>query len=110
MIELAVGVCVTGEFRTAVGEVSEDDWCVLKRREGEYEMDTGQQYAEVCYVTNWIGHSKNSPDYRFMAVREPLRNPTLPGMVELSVPTMQMGDGGWYKITGAVRERKYMRC
>ena len=48
VIELAVGVRVTGEFRTAVGEVSEDDGRVLKRREGEYEVDTGQQYAEVA--------------------------------------------------------------
>ena len=66
------------------------------------------EYAEVCYVPNWIGHSKNSPDYRFIAIREPLRNPSLPGMdsqLELSVPTMQMGEGGWYKVTGVVTNR-----
>ena len=55
----------------------------------------GQQYAEVCYVTDWTGYSKNSPDYRF-AIREPLRNPQI-DMEELAVPTMQMGDGTWYR-------------
>ena len=105
VIEFAVGVDVTPEFKASAREVEEDGWHDLYRTEGERDKHTGQQYAEVCYVPNWIGHSKNSPDYRFIVIREPLRNPTLPGMVELSVPTMQMPDGGWYKITGVVTNR-----
>ena len=105
VIEFAVGVDVTSEFKAAASEVEEDGWHDLYRREGEHDKHTGQQYAEVCYVTNWIGHSKNSPDYRFIAIREPLRNPKLPGMEELPVPTMQMPDGGWYKVTGVVTNR-----
>ena len=34
---------------------------------------TGQQYAEVCFVPNWVGHSLNSPEYRYLTIREPLR-------------------------------------
>ncbi len=79
VIEFCVGVDVVAEFKAAVREVEEDGWHDLYRREGEGARPTGQQYAEVCYVPNWIGHSKNSPDYRFIAIREPLRNPTLPG-------------------------------
>ncbi len=105
VIEFCVGVDVVAEFKGAVREVEEDGWHDLYRREAEGHRPTGQQYAEVCYVPNWIGHSKNSPDYRFIAIREPLRNPTLPGMGEPSVPTMQMPDGGWYKITGVVTNR-----
>ena len=98
-------------LNTAGGE-SVDDLRILESDDGLGRViqsaETGQQYAEVCYVPNWIGHSKNSPDYRFIAIREPLRNPSLPGMesqLELSVPTMQMGDGGWYKVTGVVTNR-----
>ena len=105
VIEFAVGVDVTSEFKTSVMEVEEDGWHDLYHTEGERDRRTGQQYAEVCYVPNWIGHSKNSPDYRFIAIREPLRNPTLPGMDEPSVPTVQMPDGGWYKVTGVVTNR-----
>ncbi len=113
VIEFAVGVDVTPEFKASAREVEEDGWHDLYRTEGERDRHTGQQYAEVCYVPNWIGHSKNSPDYRFIAMREPLRNPSLPGMesqLELSVPTMQMGEGqmgegGWYKVTGVVTNR-----
>ena len=108
VIEFAVGVDVTPEFKASAREVEEDGWHDLYRTEGERDSHTGQQYAEVCYVPNWIGHSKNSPDYRFIAMREPLRNPSLPGMesqLELSVPTMQMGEGGWYKVTGVVTNR-----
>ena len=39
----------------------------------------GPQYAEVCFMPNAPGFSRTGPDYRFLAVREPLRNPPLPG-------------------------------
>ena len=101
------------------GGESVDDLRVLEKDEGlgrvllageSHEMRraerTGQQYAEVCYVTDWTGYSKNSPDYRFIAIRKPLRNPQLFDMEELPVPTMQMGDGRWYKVTGVVTNQE----
>ena len=108
VIEFAVGVKVTPEFKSEVGEVADDEWRPLRRMVGERLLNTGQEYAEVCFVPNWAGHSKNNPDYRYLAIREPLRNPPLPGMeaqLELSVPTVQMSDGGWYKVTGVVTNR-----
>ena len=54
-------VDVTVEFRRAVSEVAEQDWQTLYRKVGEHRVDTGQQWAEVNFVPNWIGHSKNSP-------------------------------------------------
>ncbi len=105
VIEFAVGVDVTAEFRRAVSEVAEEEWQTLHREVGERRVDTGQQWAEVNFVPNWIGHSKNSPNCRFIAVREPLRNPSLPGMGDLSVPIMEMGDGGWYKVFGVAANR-----
>ena len=108
VIEFAVGVDVTPQFRVSVAEVAEGEWHELTRRVGEYEVDTGQRWAEVCYVPGWVAHRKDGPEYRYIAIREPLRNPSLPGMesqLEMSVPIMQMGDGGWYKVSGVVTNR-----
>ena len=105
VIEFCVGVDVMPEFKAAVKEVEDDRWHDLHGTEEEHLGRTGQQYAEVCYVTDWTGYSKNSPDYRFIAIREPLRNPQMFDMEELAVPTMQMGDGTWYKVTGVVTNR-----
>jgi hypothetical protein len=35
-------------------------------------QQTDQEYAEVCYVPDWVGDSKNRVDYRFLATHEPL--------------------------------------
>ena len=42
VIEFAVGVDVTAEFRRAVSEVAEQDWQTLYRKVGEHRVDTGQ--------------------------------------------------------------------
>ena len=107
VIEFAVGVDVMPEFKEAVAEVDDDQWHQLYRQtEGGHQVHTGQEYAEVCYVPNSIGHSKNGPEFRFIAIRELLKRPTLPGMEESSTtPTVQMSDGGWYKVSGVVTNR-----
>ena len=108
VIEFAVGVDVTAEFRRAVSEVAEQDWQTLYRKVGEHRVDTGQQWAEVNFVPNWIGHSRNRPDYRFMAITERLDRPPLPGMeeqMELPFPTMELSNRGWYKVFGVVTNR-----
>lgn len=102
VIEFCVGVDVMPEFRAAVKEVAECEWQDLEQP----EHGVGQQYAEVCYVTDWSGYSRNAPDYRFVAVREPLRNPQMFPPEDLPVPTVQMGDGTWYKVTGVVTNRE----
>ena len=108
MIEFAVGVDVTTEFRRAVSEVAEQDWQTLYRKVGEHRVDTGQQWADVNFVPNWIGHSKNSPEYRFIATRERLIEQPLPGMegqMELPFPAMELSNRGWYKVFGVVTNR-----
>ncbi len=104
----AVGVDMSREFREVVAQVDEDEWRDLRRKEDERLVGTGQQYAETPFVPNWIGHSKNSPEYRFIAIREPFRNPPLPGMESqagLSPHVMETADGGWYKVFGIVTNR-----
>jgi len=71
----------------------------LKVRKG------GQEWAEVCYVPNAIGHSKKDPVYRCLAKREVLNEQqTLPGMdiqIKLPFPTMDI-DNRRYKVFGMV--------
>ena len=58
-------------------------------------------------MPNWIGHSKNSPEYRFIT-RERLIEQPLPGMegqMELPFPAMELSNRGWYKVFGVVTNR-----
>lgn len=107
VIEFAVGVDVTEAFRQAVREVAETSWHRLFRVVDGQLVDAGQQYAEVCFVPNWVGHKKHGPIYRYLAIREPLAQPALPSMDDqfaLPFPTMDWG-AERYKVTGIVTNR-----
>ena len=106
-IEFAIGVDVTKEFKKAVAEVEESEWKPLwKEIKGE-KRKTRAEWAEVCFVPNAIARSKKDPVYRYLAIRELLEQPELPGMerqVELPFPTMTM-EKKRYKIFGIVTNR-----
>ncbi|HKJ72409.1 MAG TPA: IS1380 family transposase [Gammaproteobacteria bacterium] len=108
VIEFAVSVDVTEAFKQAVAEVAEADWQPLRRRgEGE-PREGGAQWAEVCFVPGEAARKKDGPAYRFLAIREPLAQPDLPGMagqVQLPFPTMDFGAGGRCKLFGLVTNR-----
>ena len=105
VIEFAIGVDVTGEFRQAVGQVEEADWQSLKREVDGKLMETGQEWAEVCFVPAWTAKSKHGPNYRFIAIRELLRQQEFPGMeVQLPFPTYHRGEKH-YKLHGLVTNR-----
>ena len=108
VIEFAVGLNVTPEFRRAVSEVAEQDWHAPHRRLGATWVETGQQWAEVNFVPDWIAYSKKNPEYRFIAIREPLSEQPLPGMelqLELPFPVMRLAGGAWHKVSGLVTNR-----
>lgn len=104
-IEFAIGADVTPEFRRAVSEVLEEDWHPLYREVNGELKETGRQWAEVCFVPNKIGHSKNGPEYRYLATREELKQAELPGVQksdeEYLFPVMRMKDQR-YKVFGIV--------
>ena len=107
-IEFAVGVDVTKEFKRSVAKVEESEWKPLwKEIKGEKtKMKT--EWAEVCFVPTAISRSKDDPDYRYLATRELLEQPQLPGMEskeELPFPTMSMQKRR-YKIFGIVTNRE----
>ena len=106
-IEFAIGVDVTKEFKKAVAEVEESEWKPFwKEIKGE-KRKTGAEWAEVCFVPNAIARSKSDPVYRYLAIRELLEQPELPGMereVDLPFPTMSM-EKKRYKLYGIVSNR-----
>jgi hypothetical protein len=108
VIDFAVSVDVTPAFRQAVLEVAEQDWKPLPRREGR-PGDSDQEWAEVCFVPKDAARKKSGPSYRFLAIREPLRQLELPGtesdQAELPFPTISYGEQGpprRFKLFGVV--------
>lgn len=104
-IEFAIGCDVTPELKKAVAEVSESQWQPLMKKVKGREIATGKQWAEVCFVPNAIGHSKNGPEYRYLATREVMEEQlTLTGIQDnkqYPFPTMPMKEGK-YKVFGIV--------
>ena len=105
VIEFAIGADVTPEFKQAVAERPETAWRGLDRIVDGERYATDQQWAEVGYVPNWAGMSKTGPDYRFLAIREPLRELDLGDAEQLPFPTMSFGTLGRYKLFGVVTNR-----
>jgi hypothetical protein len=105
VIEFAIGADVTVEFRKAVAEVKKEEWQPLEREVDGKKKATGQEWAEVCFVPTWAGLSKKGPSYRFLALRELLTQPELPGMeAQLPFPTY-IWEGKQYKLFGMVTNR-----
>jgi hypothetical protein len=103
-IEFTVSCDVTPEFKAAVSQVPEEDWHPVFHKEGDELVETGREWAEVCFVPNKIGHSKKGPEYRYLATREALKQPSLPGMEDqLSLPFQTLDfEQVRYKIFGVV--------
>ncbi len=103
-IEFAISCDVTGEFKKAVRQVAESQWQPIYREENGERVQTGREWAEVCFVPNKISHSKHGLEYRYLATREPLRQLDLPGMGEqakLPFQTLELNRHR-YKIFGMV--------
>jgi hypothetical protein len=90
-IDFAVSAPVTDAFRKEVQRVLPQEW---KR------LDSHREWAEVGYVPSELAHSKKGSIYRYLAIREPVRQPLLPGM-ELPFRTFT-SEGTQYKLRGLV--------
>jgi hypothetical protein len=106
VIDFAIGADVTEAFRAAVLQTKETEWKPLIRMFEGKPRQTDQEWAEVCFVPNWAGYSKNRADYRFLAIREPLRQLALGDQAELPFPTQVFGSKGTYKLFGLVTNKK----
>ena len=106
VIAFAVGADVTEAFRAAVLATPPDAWQPLIRWVDDKPQQTDQEWAEICYVPSWAGHSRKRADYRFLAIREPLRQLALGDEAQLPFPTQGFGRKGVYKLFGVVTNRK----
>jgi len=105
VIEFAIGVDVTAEFKRAVAEVEEGEWHPLEREVDGQTIKTEQEWAEVCFVPNWTAQRKEGPTYRFLAIRELLEQAEFPGLeAQLPFPSMTFGEKR-YKLFGLVTNR-----
>ncbi len=104
VIDFAIGADVSEAFRAGALATAESAWRPLIRWVDGQPQSTDQEWAEVGYVPNWARHSRNRADYRFLAVREPLR--TLGDEAKLPFPTQAFGRKGVHKLFGVVTNRK----
>ncbi len=91
-IEFAIGADVSLEFKKAVREAEE--WHSLFDNKGHVRGE----WAEVCFVPNKSATKKGEP-YRYIAIRERLKQPLLPGMDYLPFQTISF-DETRYKLFG----------
>ncbi|GAI74078.1 unnamed protein product, partial [marine sediment metagenome] len=57
------------EFKGAALLVEEEEWRPIYKTVKKKKVKTKQEWADVGFVPNAIGHSKNSPEYRYIAIR-----------------------------------------
>jgi hypothetical protein len=106
VIAFAISADMTKALRAAVLATPETAWQKLMRTFDGKRQETGQEWAEVCYVPTWAGHSRHRADYRFLAIREPLRDLPLPKVEDLPFPTQEFARTGLCKLFGVVTNRK----
>jgi len=106
VIDFAVCSDVTREFKAAVLKVSPLGWKRLYRTDDDGDrVATNQEWAEVDFVPDAGDNSKTAVPYRYLAIREPMSNPELPGLEkknpELPFPTVHL-EKRQYKLFGIV--------
>jgi hypothetical protein len=94
-IEFAIGCDVTPEFKKAVYEA--EAWRPLFDKKGH----TRGEWADVCFVPNKSATTKKGQPYRYIAIRELMQQPRLPGMENLPFQTITF-DETQYKLFGIV--------
>lgn len=109
LIEFAIGCDVTPEFKAAVGRIDEVYWHDLEPAPGSPAPSAEgarRQWAEVPFAPRgkgW-GFSRRKEPYRYIAVRELLKQQPIPGLEDqqtLPFPTMGFR-GQTYKLRGIV--------
>lgn len=108
VVEFAIAARVSASFKEAVRQVKDSDWHTVCRYEADgSKTETSQEWAEVCYVPNWVSVKNGSAEYRYLAIREKMeRLPNKKGAKENELPfqTIETEQGN-YKLFGLVTNR-----
>lgn len=103
-IGFAVGCDITDALKRAINTDEEIQWNRIYKEIRGKRIATGQEWAEVCFVPNKIATSKKGREYRYIAVRELLKQKELPGLAEqltFPFPIMEMSNKR-YKLSAIV--------
>ncbi len=89
VVPFAISAKVTPSFKESVKELPDAAWNMYHEvDERGHVFPTEHEWAEVGFVPNWVGHKKDNPEYRFIAIRERLHEP--PNDLEaLPFPTIE---------------------
>lgn len=103
VIEFAVGADMTQELKKEIAKLKATAWQDLPRKPGQ----AAQQWAELGFVPEASGLSKNAATYRFVVTREALAQQPLPGVqADLPFATMEFDKLGHCKLHAIVTNRK----
>ena len=103
-MDFAFSADVSPQFKREVAQVPKEDWHPMHRVVNGRAVKTDVEWAEVCFVPDAVSRSKVGPEYRYLATREAMHDPELPGLEsqqELPFPTMKWA-GARYKVFGVV--------
>lgn len=75
VIEFAISAQVSSGFKKAVKGLNEGVWKPIYKKDPyarDGRIETEQEYAEVCFVPDWVARCDKKTTYRYIAIREPL--------------------------------------
>lgn len=107
VIEFAIAAKVTAAFKEAVAKVKPEDWRPLYKEEDGELFETPQEWCEVCFVPTFAAKSKNQAAYRYLAIREIMKDvKSKEAAEEMDLPfqTIQQHEST-YKLFGVVTNR-----
>jgi hypothetical protein len=93
-IEFAISCPVTEAFKNEVSLLPDEEW---------KKLDSRREWAEVGFIPDELVKKGNA--YRYLVIREPVRQPVLPGM-ELPFATLDH-KGAQYKLRGLVSNMEW---
>ena len=108
VIEFAVAAKVSQGFKAAVKEVKETDWQLIYKQDNDgNRIQTTQEWAEICFIPQWAAISQQQPTYRYIAIREPMKNSATMDDASLAALPFQTlkTDNTTYKLFGIVTNR-----
>jgi hypothetical protein len=96
-VEFAVGVPIEDSFREACQGLDAEDWQAMSNR------SDGAEYASIPHVPNWVGHTKQGWNLRFIAIRTPVQQSSLPNIesAQQSLPLVELNDQS-FELRGVV--------
>lgn len=104
VIGFAIAARVSAGIKQAANMLKPEDWQPIYQTQLDGStIKTEQEWAEICFVTDWMVKSK--AEYRYLVIREAMKNlPETKDVAKLPFQTMQNA-GVTYKLFAMVTNR-----